>query len=46
MPAFGESLSGAAVAAVSNYVLQHFGGQQATVTPGRIARARKEGGGY
>jgi mono/diheme cytochrome c family protein len=46
MPAFGESLSDADIAAVSNYVLQHFGGQQATVTPERVAQARKEGGGH
>jgi mono/diheme cytochrome c family protein len=46
MPPFGESLSDADIAAVSNYVLQHFGGQRATVTPERVARARKEGGGH
>jgi mono/diheme cytochrome c family protein len=46
MPASSGSLSGADIAAVSNYELQHFRGQQATVTPERIARVLKEGDGH
>jgi mono/diheme cytochrome c family protein len=43
MPAFGRAYSDADIAAVSNYVLSHFGGKAPTVTPERVAKARKEG---
>lgn len=43
MPAFGASFSDAEVAALSNYVLQHFGNKRPSVTPERVARARAEG---
>jgi mono/diheme cytochrome c family protein len=43
MPSFGRAYSDAEVAAVANYVLTHFGGKAATVTPARVAKARKEG---
>ena len=43
MPAFGDSMTDAEIAALSNYVLQHFGNQRATVTPARVAEARKAG---
>lgn len=42
MPSFA-ALSDTEVAAVSNYVLQHFGNKKATVTPARVAEARKQG---
>jgi mono/diheme cytochrome c family protein len=44
MPAFGASLSDAEIAALANYVLQHFGNKRPTVTPARVAEARKAGG--
>lgn len=43
MPAFGASLTDAEIAALSNYVLQHFGNKRPTVTPARVAEARKAG---
>jgi mono/diheme cytochrome c family protein len=43
MPSFGRAYSDADIAAVSNYVLRHFGGKAPTVTPERVARARKDG---
>ena len=43
MPSFGRAYTDAEVAAMANYVLQHFGGKAATVTPARVAKARKEG---
>lgn len=43
MPAFGSSMTDAEVAALSNYVLQHFGNKHPTVTPARVAQARKAG---
>jgi mono/diheme cytochrome c family protein len=46
MPHFGEILSDSDIAAVSNYVLQNFGGQPGSVTPERVARARKEVAGH
>jgi len=46
MPGFGQSLSDAEVAAVSNYVLRHFGGQRPSVTSDYVARARNEGGSH
>ncbi|MGI4880534.1 MAG: c-type cytochrome [Janthinobacterium lividum] len=44
MPAFGAAYSDAEIAAVSNYVLAHFGDKEGGVTPGRVADARKAGG--
>jgi mono/diheme cytochrome c family protein len=44
MPAFGASFTDAEVAALANYVLQHFGDKRPTVTPERVARARTAGG--
>jgi len=43
MPSFGRAYTDAEVAAVANYVLGHFGGKAATVTPARVAKARKDG---
>jgi mono/diheme cytochrome c family protein len=39
MPAFG-AYRDQELAAVANYVLDHFGGKQAQITPETIARAR------
>ena len=46
MPDFGKILSDAEIAAVSNYVLGHFGGRSPSITPERVASARKEGAGH
>jgi mono/diheme cytochrome c family protein len=43
MPSFGRAYNDAEIAAVANYVLGHFGGKAATVTPERVAKARREG---
>ncbi|MBB3911989.1 c-type cytochrome [Sphingomonas desiccabilis] len=43
MPSFGRAYNDAEIAAVANYVLRHFGGKAATVTPERVAKARREG---
>jgi mono/diheme cytochrome c family protein len=43
MPAFGRAYSDADIAAVSNYVLSHFGGKVPTVTSARVAKARMKG---
>lgn len=43
MPAFGHSMTDAEVAAVSNYVLRHFGDKRGAVTPDRVAKARVSG---
>jgi len=43
MPAFGRAYSDAEIAAVSNYVVRHFGGKTADVTPGQVAEARALG---
>ena len=43
MPAFGHSMTDAEVAAVSNYVLRHFGNKRGAVTPDRVAKARVSG---
>ena len=40
MPAFGRSYSNAEIAAVSNYVVEHFGGQTGRATAKAVARAR------
>ncbi len=42
MPAFGRAYSDAEVAAVSNYVIAHFGGQTGKVTAEQVAKARRE----
>lgn len=42
MPGFGASFTDAEVAAVANYVLQHFGNKRPTVTPDRVKKARTE----
>jgi mono/diheme cytochrome c family protein len=41
MPPFGASMTDTEVAALSNYVLRHFGNKRGTVTPARVAEARK-----
>ena len=43
MPSFGRAYSDTDIAAVSNYVLRHFGGKAPTVTPAAVAAARKQG---
>ena len=43
MPSFAKSHSDAEIAAVSNYVIQHFGGKQGKVTPKMVAEARVAG---
>lgn len=40
MPSFRHAFTDAEVAAVANYVLQHFGDKRPTVTPDRVAKAR------
>jgi len=40
MPAFGASYSDAEVAALTNYVIGHFGNKQSHVTPEEVARLR------
>lgn len=40
MPAFGQAYSDVEIAAVSNYVLAHFGGQSSSITPADVATAR------
>ncbi len=42
MPSFGPAYTDADVAALSNYVLAHFGGKAPTVTPEKVAAARKQ----
>jgi mono/diheme cytochrome c family protein len=41
MPAFGQAYSDIEVAALSNYVIDHFGGQHGQVTPADVAKARQ-----
>ncbi|HQT76388.1 MAG: alcohol dehydrogenase [Rhodospirillales bacterium 20-64-7] len=41
MPAFGQAYSDVEIAAVSNYVLAHFGGKKSSITPADVAAARK-----
>ena len=41
MPGFGEELNDEQIAAVTNYVTQHFGDPKATVTAGDIAKLRQ-----
>jgi mono/diheme cytochrome c family protein len=40
MPAFGSAYSDAEVAALASYVVAHFGGKQAAVTPDDVAKRR------
>jgi mono/diheme cytochrome c family protein len=42
MPGFAEAYSDAEIAAVSNYVVSHFGGQTGKATPKRVAEARRQ----
>ena len=42
MPAFGAAYSDAEIAAVSNYVVSHFGGQTGRAAPRDVTRARSE----
>jgi mono/diheme cytochrome c family protein len=41
MPAFGAGYSNTEVAALTNYVIAHFGDKQSTVTPDDVARRRE-----
>jgi mono/diheme cytochrome c family protein len=41
MPGFGDELNDDQIAALSNYVTQHFGNPKATVTAGDVAKLRK-----
>ena len=43
MPAFGRAYRDAEIAAVSNYVVHHFGGKTGHVTPAQVAEARAIG---
>lgn len=43
MPAFGTAYSDSEIAAISNYVIAHFGGKPASVTPHFVAKARAAG---
>jgi mono/diheme cytochrome c family protein len=40
MPAFGAGYSNTEVAALTNYVIAHFGNKQSTVTPDEVAKRR------
>jgi mono/diheme cytochrome c family protein len=40
MPSFGRAYSDAEVAALSNYVVSHFGGQQGTLSAEDVAKRR------
>jgi mono/diheme cytochrome c family protein len=42
MPPFGAAYSDAELAAVANYVIAHFGGKTGRVTPGDVAKRRRE----
>jgi mono/diheme cytochrome c family protein len=41
MPEFGRAYSDAEIAALSNYVIRHFGNKTGTLTPGDIAKRRE-----
>ena len=41
MPPFEAAYSDVEIAALSNYVLGHFGGKKGTVTPEKVAAARE-----
>jgi mono/diheme cytochrome c family protein len=40
MPGFADAYSDTEVSALANYVVEHFGGKQASVTPGDVAKRR------
>jgi mono/diheme cytochrome c family protein len=40
MPAFGNAYSNTEIAALTNYVVAHFGGKEAAVTPDAVAKRR------
>ena len=40
MPSFGRAFSDTEVAALSNFLLAHFGGKQGRLTPGEVAKRR------
>ncbi|WP_288194640.1 cytochrome c, partial [uncultured Phyllobacterium sp.] len=42
MPAFANAYSDVEIAALSNYVLGHFGGKQSAITPADVAKARTQ----
>ena len=42
MPAFAADYSDAEIAAVSNYVIAHFGGKTGRVSAGDVAKARRQ----
>jgi mono/diheme cytochrome c family protein len=42
MPPFGQIYSDAELAAVANYVIEHFGGKTGRVTPENVAKQRRE----
>ncbi|GLQ87499.1 c-type cytochrome [Dyella flagellata] len=42
MPGFGNAYSNTEIAALSNYVIGHFGNKQGTVTPDDVAERRKQ----
>jgi mono/diheme cytochrome c family protein len=42
MPGFGDAYSNTEIAALSNYVIGHFGNKQGTVTPDDVAERRKQ----
>jgi mono/diheme cytochrome c family protein len=44
MPAFGAAYTDQEVAAVTNYVIGHFGGKTGRVTPAMVKKARSDGG--
>jgi mono/diheme cytochrome c family protein len=44
MPSFGHGYDDNDIAAVANYVVEHFGGKTGTVKPGDVAKARLAGG--
>lgn len=43
MPGFGNTLTDIEIAALTNYVLDHFGNKDGTVTPDAVAAARQAG---
>jgi mono/diheme cytochrome c family protein len=43
MPAFADAYSDVEIAALSNYVLGHFGAKQGSLTPEKVAQARRSG---
>lgn len=43
MPSFGRAYSDGEIAALSNYVLAHFGGRDAGITPRQVRKARAAG---